>query len=200
MPSYTAHKMLTFLPSALSLPTFPQFVCFFRIQEVPFSEAHQDPELYRWCQEEGEKWTQAELEKCLLRFAVAPMSLLIALSKALHLPCGALLSACNQVRQVAEETRLNNEFSVQVSSDLQEALNLVFSASFGNAGKSSVDPLGRKIGHYCQKRAPVLDIWDPLLSWLVSGSQGEDPLASSHPHVQMWRWIFHGARHRGSAI
>lgn len=79
------------------------------------------------------------------------------------------LSDCNQVRQVDEETRLNNGFSIQVSSYQQEALNLCFfSASFGGEGKSLITLLRRKIGHYHQKKAPAL-VSKAAGVWVVSG-------------------------------
>lgn len=71
------------------------------------------------------------------------------------------MSIYNQVRQVAEETRLNSGFSIQVSSYQQEGLHLFFFPAFlEDEGKSLVTLLWRKIGHYCQMKAPVPDLRD----------------------------------------
>ena len=76
----------------------------------------------------GEKGPQSQLVNRVLRCAAAPrVSVDYFKQSSFSFSVGSFsLSHYNQVRQVDEETRLNNGFSIQVSSYQQEALNLCF--------------------------------------------------------------------------
>lgn len=78
---------------------------------------------------------------------------------------------------MVRETRLNNGFSVQVSSDQQEALNLIFSASPGEKEKFD-HPAEEKNKPLLLKEGTCPRFEGHTLSWMVSGSQWDGLLTS----------------------
>lgn len=192
--SYTAHKMVIFLHSALNFPACPT-VPVSQNPHSPFCWSPSGSRVYRRPQEEwlglDKKVPRHSCWNVCWGLRQPPGSLLITLSKALQLLRGELLSKwLQQVRQVAEETRLNNGSSVQVSSYQQEALNLGFFSLTWRWRKEEVTLLRRKIGHYHQKKAPVLDLRGARCSgWFLglSGMGCRHPLIPVYPG-RLWMW------------